>query len=541
MAEKFGLDFTIVDSAQLNAAAAQPRQRGEPVPGVPADDRQRCPGCAARRPSGCCTRCSTEPTRPTTSAPFDLLILDEAHHVAPAAPKQRYAVDSQQTKLIRWLAPHFEHRLFLSATPHNGYPESFTALLEIIDDQRFARGVDPDPVAQRETVDPADEEPDRRRRRDHPKFAKRDARAITVTYPDSEREAHALLERVRRAAPQAADHQARPGVRRPGHAAAEEAAVLLARARSRTPSASTWRPSRPERPGRPRTAARRRGAGVDGGVLRRRRGLRRRGAGRGRGRRHGPFGQNPGRTDRHLRAGDRAPAADGDVGGAVRDQPGREGQGADHLPEGGLPARRRSTGRTSGSWCSPSTATPRSGSRTCSPRRAWPGSGCSCCTAAWTPRQREQLRLAFQSRPTRTRCASCSPPTPPARASTCTSTATGWSTTTSRSTRTSWSSGSAASTGTASRDVPRSGTSSAPAGSSQRHLRGRPGVPGPDRGQGRADGGGPRHGQRGPRRGGAAPDARRDRRLRHRERVRRHEAVREEQAARRRQPTCPSR
>ncbi|MGH3224009.1 MAG: hypothetical protein ACRDPY_35910 [Streptosporangiaceae bacterium] len=52
--------------------------------------------------------------------PFDLLILDEAHHVAPAAPKQRYAVDSQQTKLIRWLAPHFEHRLFLSATPHNG-------------------------------------------------------------------------------------------------------------------------------------------------------------------------------------------------------------------------------------------------------------------------------------------------------------------------------------------------------------------------------------------------------------------------------------
>ena len=84
--------------------------------------------------------------------PFDLQILDEAHHVAPAAPRQRYAVDSQQTKLIRWPAPHFERRLFLSATPHNGYPESFTALLEIIDDLRFVRGVDPDPVAQRETV-----------------------------------------------------------------------------------------------------------------------------------------------------------------------------------------------------------------------------------------------------------------------------------------------------------------------------------------------------------------------------------------------------
>ena len=47
MAEKFGLDFTIVDSAQLNAAAAQSRQRREPVPGVPADDRQ--PDLAARR------------------------------------------------------------------------------------------------------------------------------------------------------------------------------------------------------------------------------------------------------------------------------------------------------------------------------------------------------------------------------------------------------------------------------------------------------------------------------------------------------------
>src|SRR5699024_360968 len=83
---------------------------------------------------------------------FDLLILDEAHHVAPAAPKQVYAVDSQQTKLMRRLAPHFTHRLFLSATPHNGYQQSFTALLEILDDQRFARGVPPSTSAVDETV-----------------------------------------------------------------------------------------------------------------------------------------------------------------------------------------------------------------------------------------------------------------------------------------------------------------------------------------------------------------------------------------------------
>jgi len=189
MAEKFGLDFTIVDSAQLNALRRSHGSAANPFRVYPLTivSLTWLRGAKAERllqevidPDG-------------DKRAFDLLILDEAHHVAPAAPKQRYAVDSQQTKLIRWLAPHFEHRLFLSATPHNGYPESFTALLEIIDDQRFARGVDPDPVAQRETVV-------RRMKRQiteadgtTPRFAKRDATAIPVTYTDSEREAHALL------------------------------------------------------------------------------------------------------------------------------------------------------------------------------------------------------------------------------------------------------------------------------------------------------------------------------------------------------------
>src|SRR3546814_17084333 len=37
-----------------------------------------------------------------------------------------------------------QHRLFLTATPHNGYTESFTSLLELLDDQRFARNILPD-------------------------------------------------------------------------------------------------------------------------------------------------------------------------------------------------------------------------------------------------------------------------------------------------------------------------------------------------------------------------------------------------------------
>ncbi len=69
-----------------------------------------------------------------------LLILDEAHVAAPAS-SQKYAVDSSITEVIRDLAPRFENRLFLSATPHNGHSNSFSALLELLDPQRFTRGV----------------------------------------------------------------------------------------------------------------------------------------------------------------------------------------------------------------------------------------------------------------------------------------------------------------------------------------------------------------------------------------------------------------
>src|SRR5437660_5676979 len=72
--------------------------------------------------------------------PGSLLILDEAHHAAPSSG-QKYAIDSQITRAIREIAPRFEHRLFLSATPHNGHSNSFSALLEILYPQRFCRGV----------------------------------------------------------------------------------------------------------------------------------------------------------------------------------------------------------------------------------------------------------------------------------------------------------------------------------------------------------------------------------------------------------------
>ncbi len=72
--------------------------------------------------------------------PRTLFILDEAHHAAPSSGS-KYAIDSRITRAIRDLAPRFEHRLFLSATPHNGHSNSFSALLEILDSNRFTRGV----------------------------------------------------------------------------------------------------------------------------------------------------------------------------------------------------------------------------------------------------------------------------------------------------------------------------------------------------------------------------------------------------------------
>jgi ERCC4-related helicase len=69
-----------------------------------------------------------------------LLILDEAHHAAPAAAGA-YAITSQFTRTVEEFAAKFEHKLFLSATPHNGHSNSFRALMAILDPQRFCRGV----------------------------------------------------------------------------------------------------------------------------------------------------------------------------------------------------------------------------------------------------------------------------------------------------------------------------------------------------------------------------------------------------------------
>ncbi|GFG73229.1 DISARM system SNF2-like helicase DrmD [Mycobacterium botniense] len=127
---------------------------------------------------------------------FDVLIVDEAHHVAPSSPSaiasgRGYAVDTQRTIAVRQLADKCEHRLFLSATPHNGHPESFTALMEMIDPCRFSRGAMLDSTALKDVTV-------RRLKRDLKAkgFKERRVKILPFTPGDDEQQMFALLDEI---------------------------------------------------------------------------------------------------------------------------------------------------------------------------------------------------------------------------------------------------------------------------------------------------------------------------------------------------------
>ncbi|WP_331758098.1 DISARM system SNF2-like helicase DrmD (plasmid) [Nocardia sp. NBC_01377] len=189
--EKFGLDFTILDAAALKALRRSHGLEANPFSVFP---RTIVSLPWLRTPR--VQRLLDEVLTPDARHPgfFDILVVDEAHHCAPPAPAsgKKYAIDSLQTQAVRRVGDFAQHRLFLSATPHNGYPESWQALLEMLDPQRFARGVEPDPaVVQQVMVRRLKDElqnPDGSRR-----FPGRNARAIEVTYTDDERAGHDLL------------------------------------------------------------------------------------------------------------------------------------------------------------------------------------------------------------------------------------------------------------------------------------------------------------------------------------------------------------
>ena len=110
-----------------------------------------------------------------------MLILDEAHVAAPASAS-RYAIDTQITRAVRDLARRFEHRLFLSATPHNGHSNSFSALLHILDPQRFTRGI---PISGPDQLAPVMVRRLKRDIRAHANAALPDRKLVEVTLDDT--------------------------------------------------------------------------------------------------------------------------------------------------------------------------------------------------------------------------------------------------------------------------------------------------------------------------------------------------------------------
>ncbi|MBI3688415.1 MAG: DEAD/DEAH box helicase [Actinobacteria bacterium] len=193
MAEKFGLDFAV-----LSAAALRELRRSHGLQANPFTVHPRTIISLPWLRTPRVQRLLDEVLTPQARHPgfFDLLIVDEAHHCAPPAPRRGngYAVDSLQTQAVRRLGEHSQHRLFLSATPHNGYSESWQALLEILDPQRFARGVEPDRAAVDQVM--VRRLKDTLRKPDGtPRFPGRVTRAVEVDYPEQELRAHALLTR----------------------------------------------------------------------------------------------------------------------------------------------------------------------------------------------------------------------------------------------------------------------------------------------------------------------------------------------------------
>ncbi len=190
MLEKFGLDFKIVNTDYVKQLR---RNRG--IHANPWTSFPRLITSMDWIKGGEGLRLLREviPVRASYPRKFDILVVDEAHNVAPAG-SGRYALESLRTKLIKTISPHFQHKLFLTATPHNGYTESFTSLLELLDDQRFSKNILPDEkklsqvMVRRLKTELKDEE-------GNPLYPIRNLQALSIPYTQEERNIHRLLNR----------------------------------------------------------------------------------------------------------------------------------------------------------------------------------------------------------------------------------------------------------------------------------------------------------------------------------------------------------
>ena len=138
MKTKFSLNFDLIDRAETHAVQRRL--------GLDANPWRTFPRIIAsyyylRQPDilqqflATCRVADSATGGPRAQLPWDLLIVDEAHNLLPSP----FGEDNQLVKALREITPLFEHKLFLTATPHNGHTRSFSGLLEILDPVRFTQ------------------------------------------------------------------------------------------------------------------------------------------------------------------------------------------------------------------------------------------------------------------------------------------------------------------------------------------------------------------------------------------------------------------
>jgi superfamily II DNA or RNA helicase len=136
MKTKFALNFDVIDRAETHALQrrlgldANPRRT---YPRIIASDYYLRQPDILQQFLATCRMLDPASGGPRAQLPWDLLIVDEAHNLLPSP----FGEDNQLVKALREISPLFEHKLFLTATPHNGHTRSFSGLLEILDPVRF--------------------------------------------------------------------------------------------------------------------------------------------------------------------------------------------------------------------------------------------------------------------------------------------------------------------------------------------------------------------------------------------------------------------
>lgn len=134
MAEKFNIDFSIINLAKSNKIYKEMGLDTNPWKAkqriITSMDYLRQPDIMDKFIASAESLFNSD----TPTMPWDLLIVDEAHNMSPAG----FGQESQRFLMLQQISRYFEHRLFLTATPHNGYTMSFTTLLSLLDPVRFS-------------------------------------------------------------------------------------------------------------------------------------------------------------------------------------------------------------------------------------------------------------------------------------------------------------------------------------------------------------------------------------------------------------------